>query len=140
MSDSNHAIAKKSVELMSGHSCIFVCANCLHMQKAHDKGSSSCGMIDCGSPLSQRDFPDYDGPLTIEYLERVCFITGDQADVAVRLAGSKLNIGLSKTHLHLLEDRFVDFILMPSSVIIENEIDGRVPNLALILNGSDLDE
>lgn len=128
---------KRAAELARS-GVIFVCATCVHMHKATDDGRKNCNRLQCGSPLSGKMFPDYTGPLTRDYLKKVCFFTGQDSNMAIRLVDGFAVLGISESHVHLIEDseHADDFFLMFGDQIIKRRMSRRVTNLAKIINGN----
>jgi hypothetical protein len=134
----NGNVAKKAADLVK-EGYLFVCASCVVMQKAHDKGATSCHVESCGSPMMGKDFPEYEGPLTLRMLERACFFTGREANMVVRVKGGSRPLGIHESHVHLVEasPHAQDVYLEYANQIIKRRMDRRVPNLADILSPKD---
>jgi hypothetical protein len=95
------AQVKKTIDLFRS-GVIFACASCTHMQVANDKGSSTCGQVYCGTPISTpaSAFVQYAGPLEREYFGKLCWVCGQEAQHSSWISGFGVHLGLCAAHQH----------------------------------------
>lgn len=121
-----------------------VCAQCVLFWRARAKGLSSCGQ-DCGGPISGRDFPQYQGSITV--FDSFCFVCRDDSVCCVKIPESSRQFGVCKRHLRFLDAlRPVDDTLLISPCEVRSAkglilpVQGRYSPKALVEVLADLDK
>lgn len=97
----------------------FVCACCLKLHCAMDRGLEYCEHAhddSCGGPLKGRAFPKYEGPLTKEMFALKCFRCGEQADFLVELPRGAGFLGTCKEHSEMLRPKSSQAVVLGPSV------------------------
>lgn len=80
----------------------FVCAMCTKLHAVPWRISPNCGVVDCGGPMSGKDFPRYTGDLEGNFVHW-CFVCGQKdPEHAVQIKKSKKLLGVCKKHLRML--------------------------------------
>lgn len=105
-------IAPEKVRLVVANGLSFTCAMCLKYWRAHDRSGVavsefvSCDGIDCGGPIVGKSFPEYEGPLTADFMASHCFRCGDPATKIAVVNGGR-HVGVCQRHV-LTMDRLVE--------------------------------
>lgn len=90
-----------SLALASGLSP--VCGTCAKWHRAAERGLDRCLSIDnCGSPLVEDTFHEYDGPIS-NFLS-LCFVCGESPNKAVAVVGHARRIGVCNKHVEYLSN------------------------------------
>jgi hypothetical protein len=82
---------------------LVICAMCPRWYEGQSQGLPKCTGKDCGSPITRKDFPEYDGdPLNFSGF---CFVCGSEDVLAyVKVEGSERQFGVCKSHLEIVDD------------------------------------
>lgn len=71
---------------------VWLCRMCERMAEAHALGQESCGIPNCGGPLSGNSFPKYSGPLS-SVICSYCYSCGVPSQAIMSLdRGGKLGV------------------------------------------------
>lgn len=79
-----------------------VCATCKKFWEGQERGLQGCTGRSCAGPLSGKDFPEYEGP--ISDFSRWCFVCGEESTCAVQAPQSIRMIGVCDTHIKMFRN------------------------------------
>ena len=81
-----------------------VCSTCSHLHESLSKNQGHCGKVNCGGPVYNRDFPDYNGAIPRDDFKKACLVCANQNISHFIIINGKKTFALCKDHVNMMDE------------------------------------